>query len=85
MAARCDLCGKGTAFGQNIRHQSTGRWQRKAHRTKRTFKPNLQQRDIWRDGRKVTMTLCTRCLRTGLKVAGAPIRGAGSGSAPRAS
>lgn len=74
MAARCDLCGKGTAFGRNIRHKSTGRWQRKASRTNREFRPNLHQRDIWRDGRRVTLTLCTRCLRTGLKVAGAPVR-----------
>ena len=75
MAARCDLCGKGTAFGRNIRHKSTGRWQRKAHRTPRLFKPNLQHHGIWRGGRKVTMRLCTRCLRSGLKVGGAPIQG----------
>jgi len=74
MAARCDLCGKTTAFGRNIRHKSTGRWQLKAHRTGRLFRPNLHRRDIWRDGRRVTLTLCTRCLRTGLKVAGAPVR-----------
>jgi ribosomal protein L28 len=85
MAARCDLCGKGTAFGQNIRHSSTGRWQRKAHRTKRFFKPNLQEHTIWRDGHKVTMTLCTRCLRTSLRVSGAPVRGSVSNTAPRPS
>ncbi|MDP3768423.1 MAG: bL28 family ribosomal protein, partial [Dehalococcoidia bacterium] len=49
MAARCDLCGKGTAFGRNIRHKSTGRWQRKASRTNRLFKPNLQRQRVWRD------------------------------------
>ncbi len=67
MAARCDLCGKGTAFGQNIRHKSTGRWERKASRTKREFKPNLQHHVVYRDGRKVRMRLCTRCLRTELR------------------
>ncbi len=67
MAARCDLCGKGTAFGQNIRHKSTGRWERKASRTKRTFKPNLQRHSLVRDGRKVRMRVCTRCLRTELR------------------
>lgn len=67
MAARCDLCGKGTAFGRNIRHKSTGRWQRKASRTPRTFKPNLQRQAVYRDGKPVRMRLCTRCLRSELK------------------
>ena len=69
MAARCDLCNKGTAFGRNIRHKSTGRWERKAQRTNRLFRPNLQRRVIWRDGRQVKLRLCTRCLRTELKLA----------------
>ena len=69
MAARCDLCGKGTAFGRNIRHKSSGRWERKAHRTNRKFKPNLQRQSVWRDGKKVRMRLCTRCLRSELKTA----------------
>ena len=67
MAAQCDLCGKGTAFGRNIRHKSTGRWQRKASRTRREFKPNLQQHTVLRGGRRVSLRLCSRCLRTELK------------------
>ena len=74
MAAKCDLCGKGTAFGRNIRHKSTGRWQRKASRTPRFFRPNLQRQTIWRNGHKVALRLCTRCVRTSLKMAGAPVR-----------
>ena len=70
MPARCDLCDKGTAFGRNIRHKASGRWQRKASRTNRTFRPNLHRRVIWRDGRRVRLRLCTRCLRTELKAAG---------------
>ena len=70
MAAQCDLCGKRTTFGRNIRHKSTGRWQRKASRTNREFKPNLQRQVVWRDGKPVRMRLCTRCLRTELKKAG---------------
>ena len=69
MAARCDLCGKGKKFGRNIRHKASGRWQRKASRTNRTFKPNLKRQGLWRDGRRVRMRVCTRCLRTELKVA----------------
>jgi large subunit ribosomal protein L28 len=69
MPAQCDICGKKTAFGRNIRHKSTGRWQRKASRTNRLFKPNLQRQAVWRDGKLTRMRLCTRCLRTGLKTA----------------
>ena len=54
-------------FGRNIRHKSTGRWQRKASRTPRTFKPNLQKASVYRGGRRVSMKLCTRCLRSELK------------------
>jgi len=75
MPARCDLCGKGVTFGRNIRHKSTGRWQRKAARTPRTFKPNLHEQVVWREGRRVSMRLCTRCVRTSLKSAG-PVMGA---------
>ena len=67
MAARCDLCGKGTAFGRNIRHKASGRWQRKAPRTNRLFKPNLQRKAVWRQGRSIRMRLCTRCIRTEVK------------------
>ncbi len=67
MAARCDTCGKGTTFGRNIRHKSTGRWQRKASRTRREFKPNLHEHVVWRAGRRVSLKLCSRCIRTELK------------------
>jgi len=67
MAARCDVCSKGTTFGRNIRHKSSGRWQRKASRTLREFKPNLQRRTVIRDGKPVRLRLCTRCLRSELK------------------
>jgi large subunit ribosomal protein L28 len=70
MAAQCDLCGKGTAFGRNIRHRHSGRWQRKAPRTNRVYRANLHKQVVWRDGKQVKLTVCTRCLRTQLKVAG---------------
>ena len=65
--AACQVCGKHTMFGRNIRHKSTGRWQRKAHKTSRTFEPNLHKQRVARDGKMVTMTICTRCLRTETK------------------
>ena len=69
MAARCDVCGKGTAFGRNIRHKHSGRWQRKAPRTNRVYRPNLHRQVLWIDGQKVKVNLCTRCLRNQMKVA----------------
>lgn len=68
MAARCDVCGKGTAFGRNIRHKHSGRWQRKAPRTNRVYRPNLHRQVLWIDGQKVKVNLCTRCLRNQMKV-----------------
>jgi large subunit ribosomal protein L28 len=70
MAAQCDVCGKGTVFGRNIRHKHSGRWQRKAPRTNRLYRPNLHRQAVWRDGRAVRMRLCSRCLRAQLKSAG---------------
>lgn len=69
MAARCDVCGKGTAFGRNIRHKHSGRWQRKAPRTNRVYRPNLHRQVLWIDGQRVKVNLCTRCLRNQMKVA----------------
>ncbi len=70
MAAQCELCGKGTTFGRNIRHKHSGRWQRKAPRTNRVYRPNLHRQVVWRDGRAARLRLCTRCLRSQLKLAG---------------
>ena len=68
--AACQVCGKHTMFGRNIRHKSTGRWQRKAHKTSRTFEPNLHKHRVDRGGKMVTMIICTRCLRTETKSVG---------------
>src|SRR3972149_5913216 len=66
--ARCDVCGKGTAFGRNIRHKHAGRWERKAPKTTRTFKANVQKKAFVIDGQSLRLNVCTRCLRTQLKV-----------------
>jgi large subunit ribosomal protein L28 len=68
--AQCELCGKSTTFGRNIRHSASGRWQRKAHRTSRQFRANLQRQAVWKDGKRVKLTVCTRCLRSQMKTAG---------------
>ncbi len=65
--ARCDVCGKGTRFGRNIRHKHAGRWERKAPKTNRTFKANVQKKTFVVDGVPIRVKICTRCLRTSVK------------------
>ena len=69
MAASCEVCGRGTVFGRNIRHKHTGRWERKAPKTNRTFKMNLHVRQALIQGVMRKARLCTRCMRTQLKSA----------------
>jgi large subunit ribosomal protein L28 len=68
--AKCAICGKGTMYGRNIRHKHAGRWERRAPKTNRVFRANIQKRTVIIDGRPVRMAICTRCLRTQLKLAG---------------
>ena len=65
--AKCDLCGKTTTYGRNIRHKHSGRWERKAPKTNRTFKANVQNKTLVVNGVSLRLKICTRCLRTTLK------------------
>ena len=57
MARKCDICGKGTVAGNNVSH---------AHnKTRRVWKPNLVKMQAVIDGKKKTIKICTRCLRSG--------------------
>ena len=68
MATKCELCGKGTTFGRNIRHEHTGRWERKAPRTNRTFKANVHIKTLTVGTVTRRYKVCTRCIRTNAKV-----------------
>ncbi len=68
MAGLCEVCGKATVFGRNIRHKHSGRWNRKAPQTSRFFKPNVQRKKFTIAGRTVRVNVCTRCLRTMMKI-----------------
>lgn len=59
--AKCANCGKVTRFGKNRP------WSKKS--TRREFKPNLQKVTVYESGRKVSKTLCTRCIRSLTKTA----------------
>jgi large subunit ribosomal protein L28 len=59
--AKCDVCGKTTAFGHNRSFSLRA--------TNRMFKPNLQKVSVIEDGRKVQKTLCAKCIRSMVKTA----------------
>ena len=57
MAARCDICGKGPLFGNNVSH---------AHNiTKRRWNPNLQRVRAIINGAHKRARVCTSCIRNG--------------------
>jgi large subunit ribosomal protein L28 len=59
--SRCDICGKGTAFGHNVSHSN--------RKTNRRWLPNIQKATIVVDGYPRKMHVCTRCMRTAQKQA----------------
>lgn len=56
MASKCEVTGKGKQFGHNVSFSQ--------QRTKRAFKPNLQKKTFTIDGKKVTMNLSAKAIRT---------------------
>ena len=68
MATKCEICGKGTTFGRNIRYQHSGKWERRAPRTNRIFKANVHVQSLTVNGETRRFKICTRCLRTTTKV-----------------
>jgi len=55
--AKCEICGKEVAFGNNVSH---------SHRvSNRTFKPNVQKVKALINGVAKKISVCTRCLRSG--------------------
>jgi large subunit ribosomal protein L28 len=69
MATKCEVCGKGTTFGRNIRYQHSGKWERRAPRTNRIFKANVHIQNATIGGETRRFHICTRCLRTANKIA----------------
>jgi large subunit ribosomal protein L28 len=54
-------------FGRNIRYGHGGRWELKAPRTNREFRPNVHKKRVFANGQWKRMNICTRCLRTQIK------------------
>lgn len=66
MSYICDNCEKKGTFGSQQRHGrgvAGKRWKKRAQETKRMFMPNLQKVSFIEGGKKVSMKLCTNCLK----------------------
>ena len=58
MAKKCDVCGKGPQFGNNVSHAN--------NKTRRRFNPNLQKiRVQTSNGGVKRQKVCTRCIKSG--------------------
>ncbi|HEY4684529.1 MAG TPA: bL28 family ribosomal protein [Dehalococcoidia bacterium] len=68
MATKCEVCGKGTTFGRNIRYKHAGKWERRAPRTNRVFRANVHEKTLTIGGVTRRFHICTRCIRTQVKV-----------------
>jgi large subunit ribosomal protein L28 len=55
--AKCDFCGKGVSFGHNVSHSN--------RKTNRTWKPNIRKVKAVIGGSNKTVSICSRCLRSG--------------------
>ncbi len=60
MSQRCDICGKGPAFGNKVSHAN--------NKTRRRWNPNLQKIKVKHKGRTKRVQVCSRCLRSGAVV-----------------
>ena len=55
--AKCDICGKGAHFGNNVSHSN--------RHTRRTWGANIQSVKVNEKGTVKRINVCTRCLRSG--------------------
>ncbi|TFG83622.1 MAG: 50S ribosomal protein L28 [Spirochaetales bacterium] len=56
MSRICEICGKGTIFGNNVSHAK--------NRTRRTWRPNLLKIKTMIGGTVLSVKVCTRCLKS---------------------
>ena len=62
----CYHCGKGVMFGRSHTHHrgvAGGRWKKRAPKTQKLFKPNLQPVIILIAGQQKRVKLCTKCIK----------------------
>ncbi|MFA7309193.1 MAG: 50S ribosomal protein L28 [Patescibacteria group bacterium] len=56
MSKICLFCSKTRATGNNVSHSN--------RKTRRVFNPNLQVVSVVRDGQKIQLKACTKCIKT---------------------
>lgn len=56
MAFVCEVCGKGTKTGNNVSHSN--------RKSRRTWKPNLQNVKVVVNGTPKRIKVCAACLRS---------------------
>jgi len=64
--AVCYICEKRTRAGRSQQHRrgvAGKRWKKRAQSTLRLFRPNLQKVTITENGKKLQVTMCTRCIK----------------------
>lgn len=62
----CYHCGKTAMKGRSHTHHrgvAGGRWKKRAQKTLRVFKPNLQRVKIELDGKETRVKLCSKCMK----------------------
>jgi large subunit ribosomal protein L28 len=57
MSKKCEICGKGPSFGNNVSHAN--------NKTRTVWHPNIQKVKSVRNGTVSTIKVCTRCIRSG--------------------
>ncbi|MFA7060649.1 MAG: 50S ribosomal protein L28 [Pedobacter sp.] len=57
MSRKCEICGKGPSFGNNVSHAN--------NKTRTVWYPNLQKVRALTNGSVKTVKVCTRCIRSG--------------------
>jgi large subunit ribosomal protein L28 len=62
MAAKCELCGKGPQFGNNVSHAN--------NTTRRRWNVNLRPVQAKIDGANKRVRVCTGCIKSGKIVKG---------------
>ncbi|RMD66051.1 50S ribosomal protein L28 [Candidatus Parcubacteria bacterium] len=56
MAKKCDVCGKGPLSGNNVSHAN--------NKTRMRQLPNLQKVHVEVNGKRQTLRVCTKCIRS---------------------
>lgn len=59
--AKCEICGKKTAFGNTLSFTRS----HVSRRSHREFKPNIKKVKALVNGNTKTLSVCTKCLRNG--------------------